>query len=85
MALPEKREDLVAMGYVFDNEGVCSRCHAPIEWWVTPHNKKMPMRVFPLDANGEVIVGASLTPVREYVRRPHFADCPFREEFRRPK
>ena len=51
MAIPEKREDLVAMGYVFDNESKCRSCEAEIEWWITPRGKKMPMRVFQNTAN----------------------------------
>jgi len=85
MAIPEKREDLVAMGYVFDNEATCRGCQAPIEWWVTPKGKKMPMSVLALDANREVIKGASLTRPVEFVRRPHWSDCPNAADFRRGK
>src|SRR5215468_1833811 len=45
MPLPEKREALVALGYVFDNEARCRGCGAAIEWWITPNGKKMPMTV----------------------------------------
>lgn len=71
MAIPEKREDLVAMGYVFDNESKCRSCEAEIEWWITPRGKKMPMRVF--QEHGESI------------RRAHFADCPSVKEWFRDK
>ncbi len=85
MPIPEKKADLEAMGYVFDNEAKCRGCEAAIEWWITPNGKKMPMSVLPLDAQGQKIIGASLTPVYEYVRRPHFADCPKASEFRKKK
>jgi len=85
MPIPEKREDLVAMGYVFDNEANCRGCGAQIEWWITPKCKKMPMSVVPLDAAGEVVKPGSLTAVREFVRRAHWSDCPNAEDFRRGK
>src|SRR5215469_9584655 len=43
--IPTRREDLLAMGYVFDNEATCRGCFSPIEWWITPNGKKMPMSV----------------------------------------
>lgn len=85
MAIPEKLEDLKAMGYVFDNEGTCRGCGEPIEWFITPRGKKMPMSVIPLDAKGEPIIGASVVPVKEYVRRPHWSNCPNAADFRRSK
>jgi hypothetical protein len=83
--IPEKREDLIAMGYVFDNEANCRGCGAPMEWWITPKGKKMPMSIIPLDAEGKVVPSGSLTPVREYVRHPHWSDCPNAEDFRNKK
>lgn len=45
MALPTKREDLIALGYMFDNESICRRCGASIEWWITPNDKKLPLQI----------------------------------------
>ena len=83
--LPEKREDLVAMGYVFDNDAKCRGCGASIEWWLTPRDKKMPMSVLALDERGEVVEPGSLIRPFRFVRRPHWSDCPNAEDFRRKK
>jgi hypothetical protein len=72
VAIPTKREDLMAMGYVFDNEATCRDCHAPIEWWITPKGKKMPMRVVEVKDETKVFP----QPVLRYDRVPHFVDCP---------
>jgi hypothetical protein len=80
VAIPEKREDLVAMGYVFDNEARCRGCDAVIEWWITPKGKKMPMSVKEVKSTGGVFA-----PVVEFVRIPHFTDCPNAADFRKKK
>jgi hypothetical protein len=85
MPLPEKKEALEAAGWVFDNEAKCSGCGAPVEWWITPNGKKMPMRVWALDERGEVIKDGSLIRPFSFVRRSHFADCPNAADFRRKK
>ena len=78
MAIPQKREDLVAMGYVFDNEGACRGCREPIEWWITPRAKKMPMTV------QEVRIDDSpIAPVKEYIRVPHWGICPNAKDFKK--
>lgn len=43
-------EDYVAAGYVRSDDGVCrsETCRAPIVWYVTPTNKKIPV-----DADGK--------------------------------
>lgn len=79
MAIPTKREDLVAMGYVFDNEARCRGCHEPIEWWITPRGKKMPMTVQAVHSDPDNAV----SPVVRYDRVPHFGVCPNVEEFRK--
>ena len=78
MAIPEKREDLVAMGYVFDNEAFCRGCGAPIEWWITPNGKKMPMSVLEVHKTESAV-----SPVVGYRRVPHWSDCPNAKDFRR--
>lgn len=85
MAIPEKREDLLAMGYIFDNEATCRGCGAPMEWWITPKGKKMPMSVLAVDANGDVVPQGSLTRPHEFIRRPHWSDCPNAADFRKKK
>jgi hypothetical protein len=78
MPIPEKREDLVAMGYVFDNEGRCRGCGAAIEWWITPNGKKMPMSVKDVKDESKSFP----QPVLRTIRVPHWSDCPNAEDFR---
>jgi hypothetical protein len=61
VAIPTNREDLVSMGYVFDNEAFCRGCGAAIEWWITPKGKKMPMSVKEVRERDSPIA-----PVKEY-------------------
>lgn len=74
MPIPENVEDLKAMGYVYDNDATCRGCGAPIEWWITPRGKKMPM---------SVIDEGTLQTGRREVRRPHWGDCPNAKDFKR--
>jgi hypothetical protein len=76
--IPTKREDLVLMGYVFDNEANCRGCGAEIEWWITPKGKKMPMSVKEIRERDSPI-----SPIKEIQRVPHWSDCPNAEDFRR--
>lgn len=79
MAIPTKREDLVAMGYLFDNDAKCRGCGAAIEWWITPKGKKMPMSV--KEVRDETL--SFPQPVVRLDRIPHWTDCPNAEDFRR--
>lgn len=79
MALPEKREDLIAVGYVFTGEGRCRSCGAYIEWWVTPRGKRMPMSVKQVKDEAQ----GFFAPVEREIRVSHFSDCPNAEEHRR--
>jgi hypothetical protein len=83
MAIPEKREDLVAMGYVYDNDARCSGadCHQMIEWWITPKGAKMPMSV--VDEKDET--KAFPQPVLRTIRVPHWSVCPNAKDFKRGK
>jgi len=76
--LPTSKEGLQDAGYVFDNESYCRACHAPIEWWITPKNKKMPMDVVPVK-DGE----GFFAQVKEFKRIPHWASCEHAKDFRR--
>lgn len=80
MPIPESKGDLEKMGYVFDNEARCRGCEAPIEWWITPRGKKMPMSVKEVRNDGTDNV---LSPVVEIRRIPHWSDCPNAGDFRR--
>jgi hypothetical protein len=79
--IPEKREDLLAMGYEYLNDATCRGCRAPIEWWLTPRKKKMPMTVKEVK-EAELFAFAA---VERWIRIPHFGECPALSEFRRPK
>jgi len=85
MPVPETKEGLETAGWVFDNEGVCRGCGAPVEWWISVNGKKCPMSVVPLDERGEVVPPGSLLRVLRFVRRSHFGDCPNAQDFRKKK
>lgn len=80
MAIPEKREDLVAMGYVYDNGAKCRGCGEAIEWWITPRGKKMPMSV--LEPKNEQL--GPFAPAETFIRVPHFGVCTAVAQFRKP-
>ena len=78
--IPEKKEDLVAAGWLYDNDATCRGCKEPIEWWISPAGKKMPMTV-QTKKDGEGFFAKSLG----LIRVPHWGVCPNAEDFRRPK
>lgn len=45
MPFPATTEELKQAGYKFDRCAYCRGCGALIEWWITPHGKRMPMNV----------------------------------------
>lgn len=79
MAIPDKKEDLEAMGYMFDNEAKCRGCGATIEWWITPRGKKMPMSVREVKDDQKGV----FAPVERFARIPHWTDCPNAADFRK--
>ena len=81
MAIPTKKEDLEALGYLFDNDARCRACGVPIEWWITPNGKKMPMSVREVKDESK----AFPQPVLRLERIPHFSDCPNAADFRSKK
>ena len=81
MAIPTKCEDLISMGYSFDNESKCRGCGEPIEWWITPRDKKMPMTVQEVHQDPENLT----SPVVRYDRVPHWSVCPNAGDFRKKK
>jgi hypothetical protein len=79
MSIPQKREDLMAMGYVFDGEGNCRGCGCYIEWWITPNGKKMPMSVKDVKDESRIFP----QPILYTIRMPHWTDCPEAGTFRK--
>ena len=45
MPFPQTLDELRAAGYRFEGHAHCRGCNRVIEWWVTPHGKRMPMDV----------------------------------------
>ena len=43
MPFPKTSDELKAAGYVFENDATCKACGEPIEWYTTPHGRKIPM------------------------------------------
>jgi hypothetical protein len=75
MPLPATRDEFIALGWQYTNDGVCTRCHKPIEWWISPKKHAAPISVLEQLKDGQVV----------YLRQSHFADCPFAAEFRKKK
>ena len=78
MALPQTKQGLEDAGYVFDGESTCRGCGVPIEWWITPNDKKMPMIVKEVKKSSGVFA-----PGVALIRVPHWSDCPEATSFRR--
>ena len=79
MAIPTKKEDLIALGWLFDNDAQCRGCGMPIEWWITPNGKKMPMTVKEVKDESR----AFPQPILRLERIPHWSDCPKADSFRK--
>ena len=76
MKFPVTSDDLKAAGYEYDNDSMCRGCGEPIEWWITPKGKKMPMTVK---------VTATVQHSTPDVREPHWANCSAADQFRSKK
>jgi hypothetical protein len=63
MKWPATSDEMKAAGYVYDNDAACRGCGEPIEWWITPKGKKMPIRVKRT---------ATIQHATADVREPHF-------------
>jgi hypothetical protein len=74
MTIPNTTNELKAMGYEYDNDSTCRGCGEPIEWWITPKGKKMPMTVKKT---------ATITNASDDIREPHWTSCPKADSFRR--
>lgn len=75
MKFPASSDELKAAGYEYDNDAACRGCGEPIEWWITPNSKKMPLVVQKKSAD--------LLHASAEVRNPHWADCPNAKDFRK--
>lgn len=71
MRIPEKREDLVAMGWVYTGDSKCRDCGVLIEFWINPNNKRMPLSVHE-EGSG---IGQEHTGRVGFFRRLHFNEC----------
>lgn len=71
---PATSDELKKAGYEYDNDGVCRGCLSPIEWWLTPDGKRMPISV---QKANNVLFDSSEK------RISHFANCPEAKSFRR--
>jgi hypothetical protein len=83
MPLPSEFTDLQLAGYRYVGEGVCRKCLAHLEWFRTPKNRRMPFSLVNdvmVGPDGQLYPKPSLTKLE-----PHWASCPFAEEFRRKK
>ena len=78
---PITSDELKAAGYEYDNDGTCRKCQAPIEWWITPNDKKMPMSILTSADRNRTMVARMKDPLDK--RQPHFVDCPNAADFRR--
>ena len=66
MPIPQTREELIALGWKYSNDGRCDACQEPIEWWVSPKNTKHPMR---RDPDGKIITHFADCPFADKFRR----------------
>jgi hypothetical protein len=78
MKYPTNSNELRSAGFTYAEDGRCrgKNCHEPIEWWITPGGKRIPM--------SKVIVGTLEAGDRREMLEPHFAKCPDVGDFRRP-
>jgi hypothetical protein len=81
MAIPEKREDLVALGWVYSGDGKCRGCGEPVEWWITNNDKRIPMSVVDVKDTTKTFP----QPILRTIRVAHFTNCPNAADFRKGK
>lgn len=74
MKFPAQSRELRESGYTFDGEGKCRGCGVPLEWWITPAGRKMPL--------SRVKLADQLKRNIEALE-PHWASCPNAKDFRR--
>jgi hypothetical protein len=74
MALPQTRDELESIGYIYSGEGRCRACGVPMLWFKTPSGKTMP---FHIEAGTEDRESRVLVC--------HFGKCPNAKDFRKDK
>jgi hypothetical protein len=70
MPFPQTWDEMIAAGYVWDNDSVCKGCGDPIMWFKTPNGKPIPMN--PMQRGSDAAVA-------------HFSTCTEADSFRKPK
>lgn len=78
---PVTSDELKAAGYEYSDDGTCRGCQAPIEWWISPAGKKMPMSILKASDRNSSIAAMMKDPGDK--RQPHFVDCPDAKDFRK--
>jgi hypothetical protein len=68
MSFPETRELMQEAGYKRLYYTRCRGCRGPMEWWVTPNQKRIPMNPMAWPHSPAV---------------SHFATCPKADDFRK--
>lgn len=64
MGFPKTLEEMTAQGYKHEGTANCRACNAPLEWWLTPKGKKIPMD------HGTATAHWSTCPNAQDFRRP---------------
>lgn len=67
MSFPVTRQEMLSSGYRYGGISSCRGCGAPIDWFITPANKRMPMNPEPAEDGSAV---------------PHWATCPRAKDFK---
>ena len=78
---PVTSDELKAAGYEYDGDATCRGCQAPIEFWITPNWKKMPMSILKTSDRNSSIAAMMKDPGDK--RQPHFIDCENAADFRK--
>lgn len=71
---PATSDELRKAGYMYSSEGPCRGCGEPIEWWITPAGRNMPISI----QKAENVLFDSGEK-----RISHFAVCPEAKTFRK--
>jgi hypothetical protein len=68
MSFPRNKAEMLSQGYTPAGSDRCRSCAVVIEFWMTPHQRRIPMNVMDGDSAEAV---------------SHWATCPDPERFRR--
>jgi hypothetical protein len=64
MPFPQTIKEMLDQGYKLSNRAECRACGADIEWWSTPHGKKLPVNYGTAIAHWATCPQAALFRVR---------------------